>query len=182
MANQGTIPKVRAGEPISARDFNALIDVVNTLRMSRGGPQYLDRIAGRVTRIYGNPVEDLIGNVFYDFEAVGIDVKLIRRAPDYGRALDEPDVLIRPARVNARCFFLRFINENGEMDYAVELPFGGKGERLSPSRCGQNAARFPSLRRMMISGGGALGPPAPPGGGGPDVGGGGSPVGTGTTI
>lgn len=170
----GQLKKRGPGDVVSARDFNAIIDAIMDLAAVERGGAVVDHIVeARVTRVYGNIIEDRLDRIFYDVESRGTDIRLTRVAPDYGRPFDEPDIMLKPARMGARCFLYRFIGDDGEETFALHLPFGGKGERLAISRCGQNAARFPSLRRMMDSGGGALGPPAPPGGGGPDVGGGG---------
>ena len=178
MATFGTIPRVSEGQPVSASAMNRLIDIVNLLRSSRGGQELREVVPGRVVRIYGNPIEDLIGNVRYDFEATGIGVTLTNRAPDYGRPLRQPDIRIRPAVMGARCFIHRFINEAGEMDYKVELPFGGEGECLSPSRCG-NAPLRPMMRVLMNGAAGDPVDPAPDPGPDPSPGDGGSPVGGG---
>lgn len=178
MADTGTIPLVREGADVSAADMNRVIAAVNTLRLTRRGPEFIDRVPARVTRIYGNQIEDLAGNVRYDFTATAIDVVLTNRAPDYGRPFRESDIRIHPARVGSRCFIHRFINEAGEMDHKVELPFGGEGECLAISRCGNSAQRG-LMRVLMEAGGGALPPAPPPGGDGPITGDAGGPVGGG---
>lgn len=171
---------VRPGEPVRAVQFNALIDAVRALAgANRGGPQMQTVVEARITRVYGNQTEDLIGNVRYDVEAKGGEFTLTNVAPDYGRPFDEADILIRPALRGSRCLVLRFTDDQGEPTYHLWLPFGGKGERLSPSRCGQSGNRMTGLRRVLMAGGGLGVPPAPPGGDGPITGDGGGPIGGG---
>lgn len=172
------LKRVTAGEPVRAVLFNALVDAVVALaNEKRGGPQMQMLVEARITAVYGNPTEDLASNVFYDVEAKGGEFTLTRVAPDYGRPFDETDIRIRPARQNARCLVLRFTDDAGEPSYHLWLPFGGKGERLAPNRCGQTMNRM-TVPRQIVSAGGTPAP-APDAGPGPDVGGGGDPIGGG---
>lgn len=191
-------PLVKAGEPISARDYNALVQlaVANTpraghgliatssasgvvLALTGGGERSLLATITAVTGVSG----DMVENVRYTAQAIGLpDAVITGATPDGGRVFAE-GVACVPCAVGDPCLIVRVPPEDGGPPRAFLLVLT---EKYMVRRCADTnplnmnpedllriAQGLPPINRPPPPPPGPSGPSTAPAPGGPSEGGGG---------
>jgi hypothetical protein len=119
-----SLPTVRAGDPITAGLFNALVAEVARLRNRLDGRQAADQntaapdllrmvIPCRITAA-SHTTPTAAGSVTYTVTGDGDRFEQTSMTPTYGRPSEGSDWVIHPAKVGERCWIVREIDEDGE--------------------------------------------------------------------
>lgn len=137
------------GEPVSARQFNALIDAIRALQNLEVGPGLevgrspagnlrlnltvgqFDALVPVVITVVHGPQPGPAYPEAYTYDVQGVKspgLVVTNLAPALGRPAVDQEAAIYPAEVGCRAFLIRYRDENGDIAGAdLFIPPGGKG-------------------------------------------------------